>query len=463
MLRLFREIWYTELTPKDWELGIITKLSKKGDLKECSNWRGITVSSIVLKIFSLVLLNRMKNALDEALRDEQAGFRSKRGCSDQIFALRHIIQQSVEFRVPLIMLFIDFEKAFDSKHRPSLWRVLRSYGLPCKYVNLIKNIHESSRCQVNVDGELSPEFHVSSGVLQGNVLSPILFAVLIDYVLKRTIDGREVGIEWVQGKYLADLDYADDVEMISKCVEQLQALLNTLEENGKKFGLKINANKNEVMRTEEAMAGNICLENRDINEVDSFKYLGTIIRNDGSLEDEFAERLKRGHQTMGRLNKIWRSNRLSSHTKIRLYISLVRSVLTYGNESWYCNETIERRFRVFENKALRRILGVKWQDRVPNSIIREITRVPWLDEWMMTNRWRWLGHILRTNQQRIVREAVDWEPVGTRRRGRPRPTWVRTMRREAGEDWRTLPERAQDRNEWREYVRALCVARRWRW
>ena len=98
------------------------------------------------------------------MRDEQAGFRSKRGCSDQIFILRHIIQQSVEFRVPLVMLFIDFEKAFDSIHRPTLCRVFRSFGLPCKYVNLIKNLHESSRCQVNVDGELSPEFHVSSDV-----------------------------------------------------------------------------------------------------------------------------------------------------------------------------------------------------------------------------------------------------------------------------------------------------------
>ena len=278
----------------------------------------------------------------------------------------------------------------------------------------------------------------------------------------KTIGQRRVGIEWVQDKYLVDLDYADDVVMMSKSVEELQSILDALKEKGKQVGLKINANKTEVMKTAKALARNICLENRIINEVDSFKYLGTTIRNDGSLEDEFAERLKRGHQTMGRLNKIWRSNRLSTHTKVRLYMSLVRSVLTYGNESWYCNETIERRFRVFENKALRRILGVRWQERVPNSTIREITQVPWLDEWMMSSRWRWLGHILRADQHRIVREAVDWEPIGTRRRGRPRPTWMKTIRREARDEWKTLPGRAQDRHGWREYVRALCVARRWR-
>ena len=462
LIKLLKEIWNFELTPDEWDLGIITKIAKSGDLRECSNWRGITIASIVLKIMSLIILNRIKDAVDEKLRDEQAGFRSGRGCSDQIFVLRHIVQQSVEHRVPLALAFVDFEKAFDSVHRPTLWRVLRSYGLPDKYVNLIRNIHEASRCQVNVDGELSPEFYVSSGVLQGNVLSPLLFAVLIDYVMKETTGDRRMGIDWVENKHLSDMEYADDVVLISRSIEELQTLMNGLEENGKRVGLKVNINKTKAMKTDESLVGSLKLENRDINEVNTFKYLGAIIRKDGSLEDEFTERLKKGNQVMGRLSKIWKSHRLSIHTKIKLYISLVRSVLTYGNESWYCNETIERRFRAFENKALRRILGVRWQDRVTNDTIREITKVPWIDEWLMANRWRWLGHVLRMDQQRIIREVIDWEPVGTRRRGRPRPTWMRTIKKEAGNEWEMLPDRAQDRVVWRDYVKALCVGRRWR-
>ena len=133
-----------------------------------------------------------------------------------------------------------------------------------------------------------------------------------------------------------------------------------MEENRSRVGLKINADKTETMKTGEALDGDMFLENRNIKEVNHFKYLGTMVRSDGSLEDEFTERLKKGHQTMGRLNKIWRSNRLTTHTKMKIYTSLVRSVLTYGNESWYSNETIEQRFRVFENKALRRILGIRW-------------------------------------------------------------------------------------------------------
>ena len=150
------------------------------------------------------------------------------------------------------------------------------------------------------------------------------------------------------------------------------------------------------------------------------------------------------------------------HTKVSLYLSLVRSVLTYGCESWYDNETISRRFAVFENKALRRILGVSWKDRISKLKIHEMTKVPWLDEVLMTWRWRWLGHTLRREQHRIVRHTHKWAPIGGRRRGRPKPTWVRTMMKEADESWRDVEARAQDREKWRSFTKALCVSRRWR-
>ena len=150
------------------------------------------------------------------------------------------------------------------------------------------------------------------------------------------------------------------------------------------------------------------------------------------------------------------------YIKIRLYISLVRSVLLYEHESWYDNETISQRFCRFENKALRRILGVRWQDRIRNNIIREITEVPYVDEIMMRGRWRWLGHALRTGPGRIVHDCINWTPVGTRRVGRPRPTWMRTMRREAGDEWRLVEDIAHERDEWRSFIEALCVGRRWR-
>jgi hypothetical protein len=85
-----------------------------------------------------VLLNRIDTELDDTLRKEQAGLRKGKGCTDQIFALKNIIEQCIEWKSPLYINFIDFKKAFDSIHRETLWTILRSYGVPDKIVTLIK-------------------------------------------------------------------------------------------------------------------------------------------------------------------------------------------------------------------------------------------------------------------------------------------------------------------------------------
>ena len=86
-------VWQQERVPADWKNGIIIPLPKKGDLSDCGNWRGITLLSVPGKVFSRVLLNRMQDAVDRLLRQQQAGFRRGRSCTDQIFTftLRQIM------------------------------------------------------------------------------------------------------------------------------------------------------------------------------------------------------------------------------------------------------------------------------------------------------------------------------------------------------------------------------------
>ena len=106
--------WNAKQTPEDWRNGTIVTVPKKGNLTDCNNWRGITLLSIPGKIFCAVLLHRLRDEIDVALRQEQAGFRNGRSCSEQIFILRNIIEQSLEFQTQLLINFIDFRKAFDS-------------------------------------------------------------------------------------------------------------------------------------------------------------------------------------------------------------------------------------------------------------------------------------------------------------------------------------------------------------
>jgi len=88
------------------------------------------VLSVPGKVFCTILFQRIPDAVDATLRDEQAGFRKGRLCTEQIFALRNIIEQCIEFQQPLSINFVDFKKAFDSVHRESLWSIARLYGIP---------------------------------------------------------------------------------------------------------------------------------------------------------------------------------------------------------------------------------------------------------------------------------------------------------------------------------------------
>jgi len=117
LLPLFQDIWQTETFPKEWKEGIIVKVPKEGDLSQCRNWRGVTLLAVISKIFNKVILERIKNSLEMGLQKEQAGFHQNRSRIDQINTLRVIIEQSVEFQSPLYMLFVDYQRAFDSLKR----------------------------------------------------------------------------------------------------------------------------------------------------------------------------------------------------------------------------------------------------------------------------------------------------------------------------------------------------------
>ena len=139
--RILNFVWEKEEIPDDWKRGLLVKLTKKGDLSRRGNWRGIMLLSIPSKVLTRIILNRMKVAVDKALRDEQAGFRKDRSCIDEIATLRIIVEQSIEWSSPLYFLFVDFEKAFHSLDREAIWRILCHYGIPDKIINMLKHRH----------------------------------------------------------------------------------------------------------------------------------------------------------------------------------------------------------------------------------------------------------------------------------------------------------------------------------
>ena len=122
---LFNSIWSSESIPSDWLNHLIVPLHKKGSRSECDNYRGIALLSIPGKVFARVLLNRIKPRAEALLRENQSGFRKGRGCTDQLFSLRILMEKAREYHQPLYICFVDLRKAYDSVNRAALWSVLQ--------------------------------------------------------------------------------------------------------------------------------------------------------------------------------------------------------------------------------------------------------------------------------------------------------------------------------------------------
>jgi len=149
--------------------------------------------------------------------------------------LRNIIEQCHKWQKPLHINYIDFKKAFDSIHRDSLWKILELYGIPAKYINIFKALYRDSSCCVRTREGNTDMFSILTGVRQVCLLSPFLFLIVIDFVMRKTTEGLNFGIEWGQKK-LADLDFADDLALLCHTQQELQDITNRLHVFGKKLG-----------------------------------------------------------------------------------------------------------------------------------------------------------------------------------------------------------------------------------
>jgi hypothetical protein len=421
---LFADIWEGKKLPDDWTEGVIVKIPKKGALSNCNNWRGITLLSVPSKILAKVIIQRIADTVDQQLRREQAGFRKGKGCTDQIFTLRNIIEQCTEWQRQLYINFVDFEKAFDSVHRESLWRILRAYGIPQQIVDIIKSFYNNFTCRV---GNSKTSFDVKTGVRQGCAMSAMLFNMTIDWVMRRTTEDQSRGIRWTLFSTLEDLDFADDLALVSHTHQHMQEKTTRLSTYAQQVGLKISQKKTEVMLLNITNPTPIQVNGEDLPTTEEFTYLGSTVRHDGGAGSDIKNRLNKARNAFRMLNNVWRSSQYSTKTKLKIYQSCVLSTLLYGSECWRMTDSDSTRLSVFHTKNLRRILQIFWPDTISNQQLLARCNQDSMETIIMQRRWRWIGHVMRREQDNITRTALHWTPEGKRKRGRPRNTWRRTV------------------------------------
>jgi hypothetical protein len=408
-----------------------------------TNYRGISLMSIAAKVFNRVLLNRIRDPIDKLLRNNQAGFRRRRGCNQQIHILRRIMEGAYTQDISLYATFIDFKKAFDSIDREMMFAILRHYGIPAEIVNAIRVMYDKSKSQVYVGGELSEPFKITTGVLQGDVLAPFLFIIVIDYISKQSACDfgylTHKGSAPTQQKQarppracakkpkesperkLNDLSFADDISLLENDQARAQQQLNTMQQNASAVGLEISIEKTVQIQLNDKsqVKTHLTIDGKPIAIVDEFKYLGSYIV---STEKDINNRIALAWVAFTKLKTILRSPKPDVKFKMLLFNASCRSVLLYGCESWALTEALEKKLNIFARKCYRIMLGINQaESHMTNEELYSTTRQQPISEIIKRRQHQFIDHCLRLETTEPAHIYVLYKSeVSNNRRGRPR-------------------------------------------
>uniref|UniRef100_A0A3B1IYM6 Reverse transcriptase domain-containing protein n=1 Tax=Astyanax mexicanus TaxID=7994 RepID=A0A3B1IYM6_ASTMX len=222
-----------------------------------------------------------------------------------------------------------------------------AYSIPPNLLRAIESMYAGTRAKVVTPDGNSEEFDILAGVMQGDTLAPFLFIIVLDYALRKAINGREQELGFTlsprkSSRYpavvLTDLDFADDISLLSDNVEQAQILLSRVELECAKVGLRLNAKKTEVI-TYNIPPEHLPLTTAGgtvLNEVDDFKYLGSWVN---STEQDLKVRKALAWRALNGMASVWNSS-LPRQIKLSFFYATVESVLLYGSE--YAVEDLKR-------------------------------------------------------------------------------------------------------------------------
>ena len=426
---LCRKIWHEGKWPLDWKRAVFIPLPKKGDLKECANYRTIALISHASKILLKIIQKRIEWKVEQEVSAAQAGFRRKSGTRDQMFNLKLIIQKCREFNVDLYVCFIDYSKAFDCVSHSKLWETLRDMGFPSNEVNLIKELYKGQQSAVRTICGTTEWFSVKRGVRQGCILSPYLFNIYTESIM-RAVEDEGVNNHFrecnIHGHKVSNLRFADDTVLLSHTNEGLQNLVTSVKTHSERKHLMLNSKKTKVMKTDKTIGPvDIKVDNEMLESVNKYEYLGSTVTDNCDGKIEIRRRLAIATNKLLSMTSLWRGE--AAQTKLKILRACIFNIATYGCETWTMTNAVSKLIDSFEMKCYRRILRVKWTDHRTNEWIRNELEVKenWLRSYVLRQKLKYFGHLKRHDGMgRIIMEG---RVNGKRKRGRPRRQWERDI------------------------------------
>ena len=390
LLKILNKIKHKSNYPRKWALGITSLLFKEGDDEDPNNYRAITVSDALSKVFAIMLNERIEKWTreNEIICKEQIGFEKKARPSDHLLVIKTLVDSYTNTGRKLFACFVDFQKAFDSVWRTGLFYQLIKYGMNFDIIKIIKNMYEKSSICLKLNGQLTHSFQTFKGVRQGCNLSPKLFNIFINDIPKICDNSCEpVSLGSVK---LSCLMYADDLVLLSASKAGLQECLKRLHQYTKNRHLTNNMKKTKIIAFHQNGRLPTCqfyLGDKIVEMTKSYKYLGSIITNTGNFKLNELNLKKKGLRASFLISKI--SFHAKPSTSIKIFEKVVEPILMYNCEvslayvpkSWNYEKF---KSRMWETGAqvnmvtlsfLRQLLGV--HKKTPNlAILGETGKYP---------------------------------------------------------------------------------------
>ena len=404
---IYDRIWRAERFPCEWRRALIRPIYKKGDKLDTQNYRPIALLSVVSKVFTRVLATRLSTWVEEGkkLCEEQCGFRRERSTLDNLFTLTEILKHRQKEGKKTVIAYLDITKAYDSVWREGLWRKLYEYGVRGKMLRMIKNIYEEVVSCVVIDEYRSDWFENRVGLRQGCVLSPILFNIFIDDIV-REVKSLGLGVQIGDIK-ISSLLYADDMTLLAESESDIQCMLDVVQKYSEKWKFCFSSKKSVVVvygvRRQKAV---FRIGEEVVSEESVFRYLGVNLSRTWSwkrLKDEQCMKARK------RISEMWargaNSWMLSVRTLCVIWKICVKPIIEYGceiwgDEGWIAAEVIQR-------KMAKRMLGMK--ERTNNVVVRG--ELGWLSMRAERDikRLLWWYRLLKMPAHRLPRRIYNYE------------------------------------------------------
>jgi hypothetical protein len=330
LCQLFNSMLHCGRVPNDFQIGIIIPVVKdaNADVSASNNYRGITLSPTISKLFELCIMEKFGHLFDSS--DLQFGFKKSLGCSNAIFAVQSVTDYFSKHGSTVNVCALDMSKAFDKVNHFALYTKLIKCNIPLDLLHLLINWYDKCSALVRWNGALSRCVELLCGVRQGGVLSPILFALYVDNIIVR-LRYANLGCS-IHNVYIGCVMYADDLLLLSASVSTLQRMINICADEISYLDMRFNVSKSAVIRVGKRFkqrCSSLTCDSESLAVTDSVKYLGIHIVSGSQFTIDINKLKSRFYAALNSLLSKC-GNYMNEMVTLQLINAFCRPLLLYG-------------------------------------------------------------------------------------------------------------------------------------